>query len=271
MTSDGRPTSNLSKVIQLRSKELGETTKQTCVALAQNILRSIRAQTRVANESKVDIEVQIADGEFYPSWKRDKGTKGKQVSRRVLRQGLNGPEVSPTKVIWHVPKYIKGEQVHSYKVFDKVSEDKTIQYILVAVSEREAHRYAKQLHKARVKRYKALAKHAVSLAMKKVYDKQNLADEQITNVARGVAIQNVEVSVVETGFNSGTVNIHVHDNLNYAVKALKNKDASVTLALQSSLNKMIGFVKQKIKAKGGSIDNSLLVPVDELIRGGMTS
>lgn len=42
-TPDGRQAEVLAQVIEARKRELGETTKQSCVALAQTILRAIRA------------------------------------------------------------------------------------------------------------------------------------------------------------------------------------------------------------------------------------
>ena len=74
----------------------------------------------------MEISVTLADSKYYPSFKRDKGSKGKQVSMRVLRQGKDGPVVTPSKVIWRLPKYYKGQVAHSYEIADKVSNDKTI-------------------------------------------------------------------------------------------------------------------------------------------------
>ena len=86
----------------------------------------MRAQTKVAKPNEMEISVTLADSKYYPSFKRDKGSKGKQVSMRVLRQGKDGPVVTPSKVIWRLPKYYKGQVAHSYEIADKVSNDKTI-------------------------------------------------------------------------------------------------------------------------------------------------
>lgn len=129
-TSDGRPAEVLSQIIELRRQELGETTKQACVALTIGILKSIRAATTIA-KTKGDIKVTCVDGTYTPSFKRDKGSKGKNVSARVLRSGQNGPVVTPSKVVWKVGKYVRGESVHAYQVVDKVGPSKTYEYILV--------------------------------------------------------------------------------------------------------------------------------------------
>lgn len=119
----------------------------------------------------MDISVKLADDKYWPSFKRDKGAKGKNVSQRVLRQGIDGPVVTPKKVVWRLGKYAKGEVAHSFEVKDRVSEQKTVEYIIVTHSEKEALRTAREFHKSRVKRHKSLAKHAVTVGMKAIYDK----------------------------------------------------------------------------------------------------
>lgn len=267
-TPDGKPAEALAQIIEARRRELGETTKQSCVAVASTILRSLRAQTKVAKEGQMDITVTMADDKYYPSFKRDKGSKGKNISKRVLRQGKDGPVITPEKVVWATGKYVRGQVVHSFDVVDKVSTEKVIKYIIVTGSAKEATRLAKQLHKSRVKRHKYLARHAIGLAMKAIYDKGG-ANDNVNKDVRDLARQNVDTSVRETGFNSGEVNIHIHDKLDYAALALQNGESSVNLAIQNAVNKIFGMIKQRLKQNGGSIDESLKMSVDELNRGGL--
>lgn len=262
-TPDGKQADALAKIIEARRNELGETTRQACVAVASNILRSLRAQTNVAKEGQMDIQVTLADDKYYPSFRRDKGAKGRNVSKRVLRQGKDGPVVSPKKVIWRVGKYVKGEVVHSYEVEDKVSQEKTIRYIMVANSQNAAVKYAKEFHKSRVKQHKGLARLAVGLAMKAIYDKGSVNDKVIGNT-RSIAEKNVEATVKDSGFNKGDVNIHIHDKLDYAALALQQGMASVNTSIQNAVNKIFGLIKQRIKQTGGSIDKSLEMSVREL-------
>lgn len=262
-TPDGKPAEALAKIIEARKRELGETTKQSCVALAQNILRAVRAQTKVANPSQMDISLTLADDKYFPSFKRDTGVKGKNASKRVLRQGQNGPVVTPKKVFWKLGKYTKKQVAHSYEVQDKISDDKVIQYIIVTETEKKALRFAKQFHRSRVKRYKGLAKVAIGMAMKAVYDK-SATNDNATQQVRSLANQNVDTSIQETGFNSGTVNIHIHDKLNYAALALQNGHTSLNTAVGNALNKVLGYLQQRIKQNGGDIDKSLKMTADEL-------
>lgn len=263
-TPDGKPAQALLKIIELRKRELGETTKQACIALVQNMLLSLRAQTKVAKENQMDISLQLADDKYYPSFKREKGSKGKNVSKRVLRQGPNGPVVTPSKVVWRLDKYTPKQVAHSYEVSDKVSDDKIIKYIIVAETEKKAFKFAKQFHKSRVKRHKYLAKYALGVARKQLYDKSAL-NENVTQDVRVLANNVVTTSVVEKGFNSGDLSIKVHDKLDYAALALQNGEASIPAAINSAMNKVVGYIIQRIKATGGSISQPIKANLDEMI------
>lgn len=265
-TPDGKPASALAKVIEARRRELGETTKQACVAMAIDILRSLRAETKVANENKMDLKVQIADDKYYPSFVRKSGAKGKNISSRVLRKGPNGPVVDDAKVVWILGKYVKGQVAHSFEVTDVVSKDKIIKYIVVAESQKNALQYAKERHKRRVRQFKSLAKHALGVAMKSVYDKSSATDV-VSSKIQETATKNIDVKTTESGFNSGEVNIYVHDKLNYATSALKNKESSVNISIQNALRKCVGYISQRVKRNGGQIDKSLKMTVDEMSGG----
>lgn len=264
-TANGAPAQALAAVIEARRKELGETAMQSCIAMAEGILRSLRSQTKVAKEGKMDVQVVLADDRYYPSFKRQKGTSGKNISRRILRSGKDGTEVTPERVVWRVGKYMKGEVVHSYEVTDTVSADKVYKYIVVAPSQKDAQEYAKNRHKARVRQYKGLARLAISLAMKAVYDKGAANLEGTSDKARDVATRNTQVQVSDTGINSGTASVYVHDNLEYAVDALKDGENSVNAAVNAAIRKAMGYIMHKVGQGNGDISRSLKTTVEELI------
>ena len=128
----------------------------------------------------MNVSVTLADDKYYPSFQREKGTKGKNISKRVLRQGKGGAVISPERVYWKIGKYSEGEVAHSYEVVDQISPEKQYKYIVVAASAKDAKQYAKERHKRRVLRFKGLARHAISLAMKKIYTKEKLDVNSIT-------------------------------------------------------------------------------------------
>ena len=262
ITEDGRDVSALFQLIELRKKELGETTKQSCLALTQNVLRSLRGQTKIADAKTADLKIQLASG-YVPSWKREAGSKR---SRRVLRAGIDGPEVNPDKVIWNVGKFTKGEELHAYTVVDQISPDKSYKYILVSKDYESAEKYAKKRHKKIVENHKGLARLALSLAMKELFTNTPVADK-VNSATSQIAQQNFSTKVSEQGFNSGIVEIEVHDKLNYAELALQGGPASVQTAMQNALNKMVGFLEMKLKQKGESLDSSLKIDLQEIVNG----
>ena len=104
-----------------------------------------------------------------------------------------------------------------------------------------------------MKRHKGLAKHAIGVALKAIYDKGGASDNASQKVNE-LARQNVEATVKETGFNKGDVNIHVHDKLDYAALALQNGMSSVNTSIANAVNKIFGLIQQRVKQNGGEID-----------------
>lgn len=220
----------VARIIAARTKELGEMTENACVALAINVLKSLRADTKLAS-LKTDITVEDVTGQYYPSFKRDKGKKGKNISTRVLRAGgRNGAVVTPDKVMWLCGKYHKGEQLHTYKVTDNISQDEKFEYLVVAETMKKAEQHAKKFHVAKVKRTRGLAKYVLGLAMHRVHSKESIG-ANVTSEAQSIGMKNADVNVQRQGFNSGSVSISVHDKLDYAALALKSGENGVQMAM----------------------------------------
>lgn len=255
-TAEGREAEALRSIIEMRKKELGETTAQACKAIAITVLKSLRADTPIAKTTP-DILISYADSRYYPSWKK----VGKKA-KRILRAGKNGAEVKPDKVVWLTKKYVKGEEYHTFQIFDVVSKERTIKYFIVAPSEKVALKAAQKFHRSRVKQYRKLAKFALGLAMHGVSTAQGIDSSGVNNEARKVGLELTRTSVSETGFNSGEVNIHVEDNLNYAAKALKHGEGYVDVAMQKALNSITGYLKKRLERKG--IKDALKTPFPEV-------
>lgn len=220
----------VARIVAARTKELGETTEQACVALIINVMKSLRADTPLAS-LKTNIVVEDVSGQYYPSFKREKGKTGKNISTRVLRAGgKNGPVITPKKVVWMCGKYRKGEQLHTYKVIDHISKEDEIQYLIVAETQKQAEQHAKKFHIAKVKRTRGLAKYVLGLAMNRVHNKESVG-ANVTSEAQNIGMKNAEVDVQTHGFNSGSVSIRVHDKLDYAALALKSGENGVQMAM----------------------------------------
>ena len=108
--------------------------------------------------------------------------------------------------------------------------------MLVTTDEKTAKDYAMERHKKLVRKYKGLARTAISLAMKAIYNK-GAAVDNVSNEAAQTAKEVTQVKVNDTGFNSGTASVYVHDGLNYAVSAMKDGESSVTQAVNAALRR----------------------------------
>lgn len=243
MSANGRDVGYLQNAIDARRRELGETTAQAATATAIQVLKSIRANTKVANPRDMDLTVREAKG-FVVGWK----TKGKRRSRCVRIGNVRGPEVSSGSVRDIAGMYFKGENVKVYSVIDMVegSKKRTERYLVLSKTEKDANEYARTRHVRRVKRYSGMAKFALTLAMMKTSGRGSDGGAQASRQAKQTASANVTVFNQATGGGSGDVSIYVHDNLDYATLALEGGEAYVETAAQKACNSIIGLINHKI-------------------------
>ena len=255
---DGRAIDTMHDIIEMRRKELGETSAQACVAMTIGILKSLRAGTKIAKTS-AHISVTNTDDRYTPSWSQ----QGKGKPMRVLRAGKDGPQVAPEKVVWKVGPYVRGEVVHSYEVIDTIAEDKQVKYIFVTKgSKSEATKYARERHKRWVMKYRGLAKVALGLAMHAVSSKQNPSVGNVSQEAQTLGMKVTSANITDTGIDSGHVNVHVEDNLNYASLALKQGEGYVETAVQRALNSAVGYLNKRLAKRG--IEDKLDAPFPEV-------
>lgn len=250
----------------MRRQELGETTKQACVAITIDTLKSLRGNTKVAKTRADDIQVSDVTSRYTPSISRH----GKEV-KRVLRSGPKGHGIQPPKdhlVIWNVKKYRKHEQYFSYIIIDRRASDVVYKYFIVAKSENAAVALVRRIHAGRVKKHRKLAKYALGVAMNKVSTQQKVSDN-IEAKAMRTGLNNIKVKVEDTGGkigDEGEVSIYVHDAIQYAGNALNGGMAYVNQAQQSAMNKVAGMIIQKLK-RAGKITDEMKVTADDLLRG----
>ena len=240
-------TDKLLQTIELRKKELKETTKQAVSAIAVNTLKSLRADTKVANpnQNRIIIEessLKVALSKKNNAWIiLNTGGQIVKVYDKVI------PLVTPSKGI-------KPKLYHATNI---ISQDKELRYYVIALSQGEVKKTIKSIIKKVVDIHKGLAKTALGVAMAKIAA-QSINDINVTNNTKILASNLNEVTITETGFDSGEVKIKIHDKLDYANKALKSGEGYITTAQNNALNKILGMISQKLK-KDGRISDSLAV------------
>lgn len=245
----------LAKVLELRRKELGETTKQATAAIVVTALKSLRALTKVANPSrnKYSIAASSLKVAFDPSNNAAflVNAAGQKVNTHNLRHAVRWVE-KPTS------------RRHGLKVFrciDIVSaaEGKSYESHVVARDAAAAKRYLKERTARRVKARKGLARLALNHCMRGLArDSMGGGSGVADGALSAIAAKNVDVRLEEKGYNSGEISIRVHDRLRYASKAVKGGPNAVDQAVSNALNRIIGMVSQKLK-KEGRVEDSLAV------------
>ena len=217
-----------------------------------NALVSLRATTKVAKVSKRDIEVEV-DGSLIPSFAahkicvRDKATKHHLAGARVAST-IGG-------------KLFKDANV--YKWVDTYSKSKDNVYYIIALSEKAAKTKAFDILKRRVKAYAGLARLAFStLLMKTGTGTIGGAPELQQKTTMGTTISRESKTV--DGYQ-----LHLEDDLNYAIDALKGGQGDIEAALQKALNKTVATINQHIPDGGGWFGTGKLpIPFPEVRQRG---
>ena len=156
--ADNRPLSELTKLIEQRGKWLNETAEQSCTATMLDVLVSIRALTTIAKPSKKEIQMTLTN--LKPSF-----TGGRNNPKFCLRNGAT--RYTPTKKqrIGQTSGVTK-DVFNNCKVY-KWKDIKEREWLIVALSEKDAKDWAFNKIQKRANRFKGLARTALSILMMK--------------------------------------------------------------------------------------------------------
>lgn len=149
----------LAKVLDLRRRELHETTRQACVAIAVQTLRGVRARSKVANAAKNRISARPAPYAVAYSARLSRGflvdSRGKSAGAKALRP------------VWAARP---ASRAHGLKVFHvenavNAAEGKVYAYTVVAKSASDARAAVREIARRRVKNRRGLARAALGQCM----------------------------------------------------------------------------------------------------------
>lgn len=156
--ADGRPLSELAKLIEQRAKWLNETAEQSCTATMLDVLVSIRALTAIAKPSKK--EIKITTTSLTPSF-----TGGRNNPTFCLRNGTMRYTPKRNQRIGRT-SWVTNDILKVCKVY-MWHDIKDREWLIVAVSENDARDWALNKIQKRARRFKGLARTALSLLMMK--------------------------------------------------------------------------------------------------------
>lgn len=244
-------TERVCRALDARRRELGETTKQACVAIAVATLRGVRSRTRLANEKRARVTAK-KDPDLVLAYSKRKGRGilvGRDGNRRpTIRHG----------VLWADRPTSRDSGLRVYRVTNVVSAErgKKVEWHVVAKSEADAVKAGRAQAAKRIRRRKGLARLALGYCMSDLAVQTGLgaANGETTGIAR----RNASATVDERGFSSGEVAVTLSDRLRYASKALKGGRKAVDDALSAALNKTRGLIVTRLK-KEGRVNDAIAV------------
>ena len=253
-TFDGKPLSVLSELIAKRGEILGETVSHAVKATAITVLKSLRADTRIAPRKASQKSFHISDTGFVGSWER----KGGKI-RRVVRtsNARNAAKVSIHPVNLAGQRYEKGESVKVFKIMPTHGErmlwNKTRNrgcWYVFAKSEKVAKDLASRLMTRRINSYRGLAKATLGFAMAAVSNNGSIGLNATS--AKSIRAAKMAAKVVESGgVSDGSYRISITDALDYSALALKSGAGAVERAMMKAANSIAGRLSKVASTKLG--------------------
>lgn len=233
---DGRPLSELSRLIVARSRWLGESARDSVRATAVTFLQSLRALTRIAKRNGEKIEL-VPSNLLVPSFRRWGGK-----SRPCLRVGKGGNAYTPmkgTRVIYADGlTNFTAQKVWTAEITrGEGDRRRTYKYVVVASSQSSASRAVRRASAKRISSWRGLARAAVSALLRK-------AGGSSTTSGKIGAKANDNARVTERG-GGNSFSVQILDNLSYASVAVKGGTSGIALALQKACNKSASVINRR--------------------------
>lgn len=233
----GKPLQVLEEMIAVRMRLLKQTAKQALNATAVQLIKSLKAATKVAKAEKIEVEdCQGLMLSFY--------AHGKEKPRPCIRWSgtkmrFYPPEGSKIRFTQAALSNGRCARVWTFKTgFEK----KTTWYI-VASSASEARREAKKIQKRRIEAFKGLAKLAWGILSWKVAS-TSLGGSKTTARASATARNTTRIS------RHGDTGLTLEDNLDYAALAFKNGKSDLDAAAAKAANSIAGMINKRLENKG---------------------
>lgn len=235
MVDNNKTLKQFGDLIKLRSQYLKETSKDSVTACAEDVLRSLRAITIKATKNSVKKDVTVEPySSVYPS-ARSVGSKKILCLRNTgSKTEYKGKE---TVVFPNEKHPLKTLSVFKYK--DTI---KGRTYLIVATDLKAAKKRAIEIKQKQALRYSGLAKNAISLLMKKTFNRSPK-----DNVSKEIEDKSTEVTSVQKFESGDNYSIILKDELNYALDAIKGGQSGIDLAFQKAMNKITATINHKCK------------------------
>lgn len=223
----GKPLSALQDMIEKRKAIMGESVKDAVVATAENVLVSLRAQTRLANPPRIrTLRVKVEDTGYYASYSHSE-------HRRVVRTGTS-PYAAKVQLDGRVRWLDHGvarTQRHVYRVTPIRPGE--AQYYVAAATPSVAETFERSRSGYRADRSASLARNALSHAMAKVSTRPpKLGGKPSASKPRLTTVMHSDLG--------DQYSLLIVDNLDYSIAALKGGESAISMAMMKASNKIAG-------------------------------
>lgn len=252
-TFDGKPLAVLSELIAKRGEILGETVSHAVKATAITVLKSLRADTRIAPKKASQKSFMVSDTGFVGGWER-KGGKIHRVVRTSNARNAAKVNIHPVNLAGQ--RYEKGESVKVFKIMPTHGErmlwNKTRNrgcWYVFAKSEKVAKDLAVRLMSRRISSYRGLAKATLGFAMAAVSN-NGIVGLNATS-AKSIRAAKAAKVVESGGVSDGSYRISITDTLDYSRLALKSGTGAVERAMMKAANSIAGRLSKVASTKLG--------------------
>lgn len=230
---DGHTIQEFQRLLELRQKYMNQTSENVLAASAIDILRSLRAQTRIAKLSGMKIK-PVYDGSLQLSF----STKGKLKTPCLRTAGkVHYYKKNNERILFNCLNSNAKVYRWTYEREGKPSID----YIVVAASSGDAQRFLKEKMKKRIMAYRGLARKALSTLMAKTAT-VNVVDNVNSMATRVANEQTSKIQTITGGFHT----LELIDSLDYATLAFKTPNA-LDVAMKKAANKMVSKINLRCK------------------------
>ena len=235
----GKTLNQFADLIRQRMAWMNETARDSVAACAVTALRGIRTVTKVMKPSRIKVNVQL-DGRLMASYT----TRGKSKFPVIRMAGTKVRYTGPERQRFAIGSK-QTRDAHVYRFVDEYSKDRP-EYLIAAMSAKEAQMYAKKLVSRKAARYAGLAKRAVSFMMMKTVTKR-VNDNVPINVSALAETVTKKTEIVRKDGDKGHYGLILTDELRYAMDAVKGGSATVDIQLKKAMNKIVSIIRRKTK------------------------
>lgn len=235
----GKTLNQFADLIRQRMAWMNETARDSVAACAVTALRGIRTVTKVMKPSRIKVNVQL-DGRLMASYT----TRGKSKFPVIRMAGTKVRYTGPERQRFTIGSK-QTRDAHVYRFVDEYSKDRP-EYLIAAMSAKEAQLYAKKLVSRKAARYAGLAKRAVSFMMMKTVTKR-VNDNVPINVSALAETVTKKTEIVRKDGDKGHYGLILTDELRYAMDAVKGGSATVDIQTKKAMNKIVSIIRRKTK------------------------